>query len=637
MTPGSQLPGELATLAAGLCQDGQLDLEVGAGWSWDPARRVLTVDRAELQRRGAAYCAGIVAHEVGHVLISRYLSFPLDFPSLRAGMTALNGIEDPRVEQWSVGRFPGAGPWLAAGRGEAHPSMALGSGFITFCLECAAEGQRGYSPTPGRLPPGVAAALEATRDARRRYSATTPATSLSGDLPDLQAHYAAEVQPNLTGSPWPPSRREQAVRLFAWRAHCLAVAEILPVARGLFEADRDRLARSLRRNPAAAQLAQAQVGGAGGPWSGLAPSLGGDLAGGSDQSETDDARAGATTGLSEAVSQQLATALLEQAMGARAHRPMLAGEAPTRRRGRAQTDAERRRAVDDAARKTRATAPLEVPQSSAPYDVAYRHVAEQVDRLVRHLEDVLQPRKRLRRRSGYASGQRLDLRRVMSWEADPTQWDRLWTRTTIPERREVAIGLLVDLSGSMSGAPANHALLGTVLLAETLHRLQVPFAIDGFQDVLIPLHDFDDPLDAAVRSRIAEMPLEVDGCRPGGHNQPGYNDDGPCLIAFAEKVLDRAANDRVVVVLSDGEPAGRRSSAEDLHSAVAQLSGGRMDGQIGGRRLAGQQLTGLRLIGLGLGPGTEHVRTFYPEHEANVPLTELSDRIGALLERVLIG
>lgn len=211
----------------------------------------------------------------------------------------------------------------------------------------------------------------------------------------------------------------------------------------------------------------------------------------------------------------------------------------------------------------------------------------------------------------------------MTWEADPKQWDRIWTRTSIPERREVAIGLLVDLSGSMVGTPAKHALLGTILLAETLHRLQIPFAIDGFQDVLIPLYNFDDPLDVSVRARIAEMPLEVSGSRPNGHNRPGYNDDGPCLTAFAEKVRTQAAADRVIIVVSDGEPAGRRSDGADLHRAVAQITDGGS--------------SGLRLIGLGLGPRTNHVRRYYPEHEANVPFTELSSRIGALLERVLIG
>ncbi|MCO4762798.1 MAG: hypothetical protein KC502_14890 [Myxococcales bacterium] len=470
---------------------------------------------------------------------------------------------------------------------------------MSFCFECAAEGERHFEPTDAMLPQGVRSALDATRDVRKRYVQTTPPTDLRADDAGLHTAYMSEVHPNLTHTSWPPPRREQAVRLSAWQAFRLAAEEILPVAQSLYVTDTNRLARHLQRNPEAAQRARAQLG-RGGAWSELEGAL----------------RRGATDNQGERpageAARELAQALLDDALGGRAHRPLIASDAGvfTREDMKAGTPAATAMPV------------LRLPESTAPYDVAYRQVAAQVEDLVRHLDEVLRPRKRLTRRSGYASGQRLDLRRVMAWEADPKQWNRIWSRTTIPERREVAVGLLVDLSGSMSGAPARHALLGTVLLAETLHRLQVPFAIDGFQDVLIPFHDFDDPLDAHVRQRIAEMPKEVDGSRQGGHNSPGHNDDGPCLMEFAEKVSGQAATDRVLLVLSDGEPAGRRSNSQDLRNAVRVLS---------------EPAAGLRLIGLGLGPGTEHVRSFYPEHEANVPLEELASRIGALLERVLIG
>ncbi len=594
---GKVLPGALAALATGLCHDGNVLLELGSGWSWDPSRRVLTVDKKDLRHRGADYCAGIVAHEVGHVLISRYLSFPVDFPSQRAAYAALNGIEDPRVEAWIVGRFPGAKVWLEAGRGESHLGGRTLPSFMAFCLASALEGEQGFAPVVGLLPTGVRDALDRTRAARRRFAETTPPTDLrTRDAREVTARYARDVQPHLSGPPWPPPLREQAVRVSAWDAHELATREILPAARALYLADQERIARYLERNPAAAAQARRHVRDVGGPWDQLGAALNGPGA----ERAGEDAR-------------DLAGALLDQAVSGRAHRPLTAGAQPGTRRSR-------RRPGEPA--PTSGRRPLRPPRSSAPYDVAYRQVARQVDQLVRQLDAVLRPRKRLGQRSGYPSGQRLDLRRVMTYEADPRQWNRLWTRATIPDRREVAIGLLVDLSGSMCGEPARHALLGTVLLAETLHRLQVPFAIDGFQDVLIPLHDFEDPLDASVRARIAEMPLEVTGARQGGHNNPGHNDDGPCLREFAAKVLDRAAHDRVIIVLSDGEPAGRRSQPSDLTAAVRHVS-------------APDQ--GVRLIGLGLGPGTEHVRSYYPECVANVPLAQLATQIGGLLERVLVG
>ena len=74
----------------------------------------------------------------------------------------------------------------------------------------------------------------------------------------------------------------------------------------------------------------------------------------------------------------------------------------------------------------------------------------------------------------------------------------------------------------------------------------------------------------------------------------------------------------MLVVLSDGRPSGRRSNAADLVSAVADVSRG-----------------GLSLIGIGVGPGTDHVAEYYPRAIASVPLTDLPARVGAVLREVL--
>jgi Cobalamin biosynthesis protein CobT VWA domain len=256
------------------------------------------------------------------------------------------------------------------------------------------------------------------------------------------------------------------------------------------------------------------------------------------------------------------------------------------------------------------------------YDRAFAEVGDQVEALVHHLEEILRPRKRLRERSGHPTGRRVDLRRLMVFEADPRTYDELWIRASIPDRREAAISVLVDLSGSMRGPKSRAALLGSVLVAETLARLQVPFRVDGFQDVLIPLHDFHEPLSGVSRQRLAEMVQEVEGCRHGGNNQPRYNDDGPCLLEHAEKLLEYPTQDRILIVVSDGLPEGRRSTASDLHAAVTKLS----DPEVG-----------LRLVALGLGPDTEHVKSFYPEAVANVPLPRFAETIGRLVESVLLG
>jgi cobalamin biosynthesis protein CobT len=230
---------------------------------------------------------------------------------------------------------------------------------------------------------------------------------------------------------------------------------------------------------------------------------------------------------------------------------------------------------------------------------------------------VLQRRQRLGRRAGYVTGQRIDLRRAMAFVGSPRKPLNLWVRPSMPDRRSAAFLLLVDLSGSMRGPKIEHAMRGAVLFAETLARLQIPMSVWGFQDELVPAIGFGQAFDDDARGRLRSLAHEVSGSRPGGHNRPAFNDDGPCLREAAAHLLDRSEDDRVLVVLSDGHPEGRRSSARDLHHAVSTLA------------------PLLSLVGIGLGPGTEHVSDYYPRALASVSLEALPTALGGVLRQSL--
>lgn len=68
------------------------------------------------------------------------------------------------------------------------------------------------------------------------------------------------------------------------------------------------------------------------------------------------------------------------------------------------------------------------------------------------------------------------------------------------------------------------------------------------------------------------------GTRPGGNNQPLYNDDGPCVAEAANLLLDQPGREHVLIVISDGIPEGRLSQPDDLHTA------GREAGRVQGLR-----------------------------------------------------
>ncbi len=581
---------QLEALASGLCQDAGVGVEIAPGpWAWDAARRVFVVSADDLRDHGGDYCAGVLARQVGHAWISRHGAMRVDFAHELAGTLLIDALEAARADAWMAERYPGIEPWLEEVDGTAPPIHPVLPDLLAFILACAGEQRVVHG-----LRQAAGEAWVATYEARRDYAtvlppATAPAETSAAD----RARYRLEVLPRLLDARGVPPPFEQQVQLAAARALGLAEAEILPAAEALYAADIAEIERYLDALPERAAWARRMI-------------AAGDALLVMEQVRHHPSSQAPQSAWARPLAIEIFDAIVRQVVPKRVlvrrgiGRP---AEAPVGRDW-----------PDDPQRERPWTPP-------SPYDAALLRVQAQVDLLAQRLEAILQPRRRLRQRSGYRSGRAVAMRQLIAFEADPRLVDRLWLRNSIPDRRDVAMTLLVDLSGSMEGAKAEAALLGTVLLAETLDRLGVPFAVHGFQDVLVPLRGFADAFDDAARRAIGEMPQEVSGCRFGGNNTPRYNDDGPCLLDAANELLAQSAQDRVLIVLSDGRPEGSRSTADDLSAAVAQLS---------------RPEVGLDLIGLGLGAHTEHVRDFYPRSIANVPVARLATEIAAIIERALL-
>jgi cobalamin biosynthesis protein CobT len=162
----------------------------------------------------------------------------------------------------------------------------------------------------------------------------------------------------------------------------------------------------------------------------------------------------------------------------------------------------------------------------------------------------------------------------------------------------------------MRGERIEAAVCAAEVFAEALARVGAPFIVAGFQDELFILATQDATAEQARRG-IADAAREVAGTRPGGRNQPQHNDDGPCLLTAAKVLRSLQARQRVLVVLSDGAPAGRRSDEADLLRAVQTLSA------------AGD----IDLIGMGIGEGATHVARFYPRHVVVPAVAQLPEAL----------
>src|SRR5262249_21840096 len=198
----------LAGPAAGLCLDAGVRVEASDGrWCYDPVSRVISVGKPDLVARGADYCAGVLAHEVGHYHVSRYHLITADFPSRVALSMVLNGIEDPRVNTWIRRRYPGTSAWseLLTELDALEPCAVAMPSCVRFALEPAREELLAWQPADavGPVPAEVLAALEATRPARRRFAETLPPASMLPEMGGerLAERYRVAVQPVLSETP----------------------------------------------------------------------------------------------------------------------------------------------------------------------------------------------------------------------------------------------------------------------------------------------------------------------------------------------------------------------------------------------------------------------------------------------------
>jgi len=599
---------QLATLASGLCEDAEVQLELTEQreWGWDTLQRTLQVPTTALDdAAGLTYCAGILSREVGHYFLSRHHLFWVEFPSRRAVTSLLTALDQERVSTWITARYPGCGPWL-----DETALMPAGitpetPWFVQFCQVCAHEHRWGEDVVADHLPQPVQDAIEATREARREIGQVIPPIDLQPpENPELEEFYLEVVEPSMIIPQLLPSGWERTVQTYSLMAIELAEdSGILDIAAELLRRDMHIMERHLQS---------------------LADRVG------------DVARTGDPDALREMVQQAFAEqAQQEEPEAAPNPDGILGADVPIWMQFAAY------RFLHSYIEHTPWMQRLIQPRDwrlgrfgrlpwldrsnfrwSTPsdYNASYDEIADQIDELARRLSKILRPKIRMRDQTGYPSGKRVDLRRVMAFDADPRQYNKLWMRPTIPDRRHASVMLLVDLSGSMDGQKAQSALLGTILLAETLYRLDVSFAIYGFQDVLIELCAFNTDFDDAARNSIAEMNMEVSGSREEGNNRPEYNDDGPCLREAAGLLLDQPATSRILIVISDGLPEGVRSDTADLYNAVDEI----------------KEATEISLIALGLGDNTEHVEDFYPNSVANIPTDKFTEEIAKLVSNVVM-
>jgi hypothetical protein len=244
---------------------------------------------------------------------------------------------------------------------------------------------------------------------------------------------------------------------------------------------------------------------------------------------------------------------------------------------------------------------------SEAYLAAWKRIAHLADPLGDALLRTLVPRRRLRWSAGHASGTRLDLRRAMAFDIDPADYRSLWMRPVVPARRDPAVAVLFDRSGSM----AHHGLIdrafeGLVLLLEVCHRLGVPAAAWSFGRHCRQEISWESPLDEPARRQLGRLPDSADG----------RTEMADALATVATSLAARRADPKILFVLSDGFPDNPEATAFE----VVNL-----------------EKAGIFPIGLGLGPGTAELARFFSTSQTEIPGQRIVESVAEVISATLLA
>lgn len=260
-------------------------------------------------------------------------------------------------------------------------------------------------------------------------------------------------------------------------------------------------------------------------------------------------------------------------------------------------------------------------KDSNAYESHRREVLPIIDKLENDLREIFVARRAHKWQSGFKTGKRIDIKRRIQEKAKgvPAMESKAWQKKESPQEKDYAITILIDLSGSMRGEKIEETFKAVIVLAEVLNRLSINTEIIGFNDRIYEYQSFGENMSKEMRNSMGGMLKEVTNFDGGRAN---YNDDGWALEQASERLEKQKANEKFLLVLSDGSP-----------EESPQHSGSKFDlnGQI--QRIIDE--TEQKLIGLGIGRGTEHVEKYYPRSLANIPVEDMGGRLADVIREAI--
>lgn len=248
----------------------------------------------------------------------------------------------------------------------------------------------------------------------------------------------------------------------------------------------------------------------------------------------------------------------------------------------------------------------------------YQDTVHGSDGFAQKVRRLLQIRSRGRTQYGTKSGalHNANLYRVTMTDAKGYN-ERVFKKRIVTDTLDSAVCVLCDTSGSMSGDKYANTMRAAIHLSSTLGNvLHIPIEILGFTELdcrnTVFVHrDFDTTLlsDEKLRDRMASAA-----------NHMCNNADGESVYYAYWRLSQRKEKRKVLIVLSDGSPAGDKSG--DLVGYTAKVI----------KNIEDERKVDI----IGIGIRDNNVARFYKQHQIIKDASEIEPALLKLIERKLV-
>lgn len=174
--------------------------------------------------------------------------------------------------------------------------------------------------------------------------------------------------------------------------------------------------------------------------------------------------------------------------------------------------------------------------------------------------------------------------------------------------------ILIDFSGSMGGTKLETAMTSCIMINDAISKIGVPVEIQTFTETgrssLITIcKEFD--------KRISNDALLHNLCKAS--RKMSQNADGEAILYAYSKLKQRTSKRKLLLVLSDGQPASNRSGEYTFTQDVTKMI---------------QQKKEVELYGLGI--LTDSVKYFYKNYSVIRDINKLEDSVLSIIKQHII-